>query len=85
MSDAGDWVAELQLQLGMSRYAGDGAYTVYEMSQATGACVSTVGRRLREMIASGTMEYAGTKKIMTISGMQKSVPAYRIAKKGKRK
>lgn len=82
MSDA--WIDELQTQLGVSRYAGDGAFTIYEMSQAMGMCVSSINRRVRGMIACGTMEYAGTKKIQTISGIQKSVPAYRIAvKKGK--
>lgn len=81
----GDWVEELQHQLGVSRYADDNAHTIHEMVQATGMCNASINRRVRAMIDSGTMEYAGTKKMTTISGVQKSVPAYRVVKKGKRK
>jgi len=67
------------------RHAEDGAMTSRDIATKLGIPVGTAMKKINDMVAAGTLEYAGKVARPKVTGETLRVPAYRMVKKGGRK
>jgi hypothetical protein len=78
-----EWLGELS-RLGVGPGGDDSAWTVTELSEATGHSTVWVRRRLRAAVEAGLVVET-MKRIRALGGRPALVPAYRFAGKAPRK
>ena len=74
-----EWLAELE---SLCPFTQDGeGLSIMEIADATGASRGCAQKRVKQMITSGRMEFAGFKTSTRMDGMPCRIPCYRIIKK----